>query len=147
METSKTNEFQSAIYFNDFYKNKKNEHFFYDLELDKDIVFNIIIDTKEHIAEKSELSGLIIDIDLSCLSGDYLNFKKNRINVLKEYNKIYSYQDLFIGTKEFLNSFKNKKIYQTEYFFNLYESKAKHNISLFLGELTNEKEIEKFLSF
>jgi len=134
--SSHNNEEKSAKCFKNIY-NEKPE-LFYGLSIDPEEVQNIIIDTKAHLADRSELSNLILDIDLSCLSGDYEYFLKGRLNVLKEYSPLYSNKRLLDGTIIFLNSFRNKKIFCTEYFYSKYEEEAHRNISTYYNEIKNK---------
>lgn len=138
--SSSTNEEDSAIYFEVFYK--EHTELFSDLCIDTSEVVNIILDTKLHTAERSELSALVLDIDLSCLSGKYSEFKKGRLNVLREYKQIYSNKELFIGTIDFLSSFFNKNIFITGYFKEHYENQAHKNIKDFSKELKNSNIID-----
>ena len=136
------NEYDSAKFFKDFYL--KNNNLFNELSLDIDTVVGIILDTELHKVERTKESSLILDIDLSCLSGEYDYFIKGRINVLKEYAQIYNHSELLFGTRKFLNDFINSRIFITDYFFYNYEDKAKQNMKTFLNEL-NENNLSNLL--
>lgn len=131
--SSKTNEEDSAKFFLSFYND--NTTLFEKFDLDLNHVSNIILDTKNHTSFHSDQSPLILDIDMSCLSGDYEVFKKGRENVLKEYSMVYDEKSLLEGTLSFLNYFKDNKIFITDYFIENHELNAHENISLYLVDI------------
>ena len=90
-------------------------------------VYTLIIETKNHQTISSE-NALFLDADLSILGSELKIYKLYIQNIRKEYsyysNKVYEK-----GRREVLmNLLKKKKIYLSDYFYNLYEEKALANI-------------------
>ena len=101
------------------------------LKVDEKIVYQIILDTKLHIATIKE-SQLILDIDMLCFSLLYQEFYKSRANVFKEYEPLYGKEDTIVGMKNFLDKI-DKIIYSHNSFLHLNELAVLH-IENFLNE-------------
>lgn len=135
--SSKTNEEDSAKYFQTFYNN--NTELFKEFDINSKEVSNIILDTKAHKEEHSTDSGLVLDIDMSCLAGDFDHFLKGRFNVLKEYALIYDNEALLKGTFDFINAFENKPIFVSDFFIENYEKSAQRNLAEYRKYLYKNK--------
>lgn len=122
------NEFYSAIYFDDFIRNSGN---FDAYHIINDIIYNIILSTKHDNSAKTRLEKIMCDIDLRELAEDW--YIDNSYKIKKEYSHL-SNEEWKRGRIDFINKFLNKdRIYLTDEYYNLYETKARLN-------LTKEKE-------
>ena len=92
-----------------------------------DDIYQLIIETKKHQTNSSE-NALFLDADISILGTTQKNYIKYIQNIRKEY-AIYSDEKYNKGRKSILKRFLEKdKIYISNYFYNLYEKKARNNI-------------------
>lgn len=96
--------------------------------IDKDVVFDLIMATKNHEPKNTEDEKWLIDFDLKILSKDWEAYKTYFKQIRKEYS---IYPDFLYnpGRKKALEHFlEHEYIYQTEVFRNLYEQQARQNI-------------------
>lgn len=97
-------------------------------QLNKQLVFDLILATQLHQHNENEDSNWLIDFDLKILSKDWEDYKTYCQLIRKEY-KIYPDFLYNPGRKKALAHFlENKNIYQTETFRSLFEDKARENI-------------------
>jgi len=91
-------------------------------------VSQLILETKTHQAN-SEQNRLFLDADLAILGDNYVEYRNYICNIRKEYT-IYNDEIYNSGRMKVLEKFLEKeKIYQSEYFYEKYEKKAKYNLS------------------
>jgi predicted metal-dependent HD superfamily phosphohydrolase len=99
-------------------------------------VSQLINETKTHTAT-SQRNALFLDADLAILGTDLETYRHYTQNIRKEY-AIYPdtvYQE---GRKKVLTHFLNKKrIYLSDYFYELYEEKAHRNLTWELKQNLN----------
>lgn len=103
--------------------------------LNKQIVFDMIMSTKDHISKGVEDEKWLIDFDLRVLAKDWDDYEGYFQQIRKEYSL---YPDFLYnpGRKKALQHFLEKDyIYQTETFKTLYETKARTNIQKEISEL------------
>lgn len=96
--------------------------------VNKDVVFDLIMATKNHQSKNTEDEKWLIDFDLKILSKDWEDYSIYFQQIRKEYS---IYPDFLYnpGRKKALQHFlEHDYIYQTETFRNLYERQAKRNI-------------------
>ena len=118
--TRKDNELKSAEYAVGLLKSNH--------QLNKQLVFDLIVATQFHQHNENEDSNWLIDFDLKILSKDWDDYKIYCQQIRKEYN-IYPYFLYNPGRKKALEHFlENKNIYQTQEFRTLFEAKARENI-------------------
>ena len=89
---------------------------------------NQILATKQHLPDPDHDTNYFTDADLSILGQSWDVYEKYAANVRKEYS---IYPDLIYnpGRKKVLRHFlEMDRIFKTEYFFNKYETAAKHNL-------------------
>lgn len=97
-------------------------------QLNKQLVFDLIVATQLHQHNENEDSNWLIDFDLKILSKDWEDYKIYCQQIRKEY-KIYPDFLYNPGRKKALAHFlENKNIYQTETFRTHFEDKARENI-------------------
>lgn len=97
-------------------------------------VFQLIIETKSHKASNEE-NKLFLDADLSILGSNDKQYAQYIQNVRKEY-AIYDDDSYIKGRKKVLRIFlKKEKVYESDYFYELYEKKARKNLSNELKQL------------
>jgi len=90
-------------------------------------VYQLIIETKNHQASSLE-NAFFLDADLSILGKKLEVYKKYSEDIRQEYS-IYSDKAYKKGRKNVLKKFLTKdRIYISDYFYNLYEEKARKNI-------------------
>ena len=90
-------------------------------------VYQLIIKTKSYQASSLE-NALFLDADLSILGSKLEVYKKYSENIRQEYS-IYSDKVYKNGRKNVLEKFLTKdRIYISDYFYDLYEKKARKNI-------------------
>ncbi|CAM3976202.1 hypothetical protein FLCU109888_12075 [Flavobacterium cucumis] len=97
-------------------------------QLNKELVFDLILATQLHQHNENEDNNWLIDFDLKILSKDWEDYKIYCQQIRKEYT---IYPDFLYnpGRKKALAHFlENKNIYQTETFRSLFEDKARENI-------------------
>ena len=100
--------------------------------------YNLIIATKTHLLPNDLNSfdfQFLLDIDLSILASERNDYIEYTTQIRKEYNMYpnFLYKK---GRKKVLKHFlEMKQIYKTELFQNLWEEKAKENISYELSLL------------
>jgi predicted metal-dependent HD superfamily phosphohydrolase len=97
-------------------------------QLNKQLVFDLIVATQLHQHNENEDSNWLIDFDLKILSKDWEDYKIYFQQIRKEYS---IYPDFLYnpGRKKALEHFlANKNIYQTQEFRTLFEAKARENI-------------------
>ena len=97
-------------------------------QLNKQLVFDLIVATQLHQHSENEDSNWLIDFDLKILSKDWEDYKTYCQQIRKEYN---IYPDFLYnpGRKKALAHFlENETIYQTETFRTFFEDKARENI-------------------
>ena len=98
-------------------------------------VFQLIIETKTHHASSKE-HELFLDADLAILGSNEKAYSNYTQQVRKEY-AIYDDATYFHGRKRVLKMFLEKeKIYQTQYFCDKYEKKARVNMLIEYNSLT-----------
>lgn len=100
---SSENEKNSAEYFL-FYSKQKS------LNIDNNIVYQIIMDTKTHIATIKE-AFFILDIDMLCFSLKYEDFYESRMQVIQEFSPLFGKSETEKGVYNFLKDFYGKKTY------------------------------------
>lgn len=127
---SKMNEKNSAIAFLDYVNSGKIQ--LYDIMPTKDFthaVFNMILDTKEHVPSIIGLSKYLIDLDLWELA-DTAKYWKNLTLIRKEYS-IYFYDEFVEGRIKWINHFLSKEqIFYTDYCINNdFENLARINLN------------------
>lgn len=118
--TRKDNELKSA----EFALELLPEH----TSLNKQIVFDMILSTKNHVSNGVDDEKWLIDFDLKVLAKDLEDYKIYASQIRKEFS---IYPDLLYnpGRKKALGHFLEKEfIYQTVIFRNAFESKARANI-------------------
>ena len=96
--------------------------------INKELVFDLIMATKNHQSKNTEDEKWLIDFDLKILSKDWKDYTTYFQQIRKEYS---IYPDFLYnpGRKKALQHFlEHEYIYQTETFRNLYEEQAKMNI-------------------
>ena len=97
-------------------------------------VFELIMETKKHEASSFH-NALFLDADISILGSKLEIYKIYMQNIRKEYS-IYSDEEYKEGRKEVLKRFlKKERLYLSNYFYNLYEEKARSNIKYELTSL------------
>ncbi|BCY29361.1 HD domain-containing protein [Flavobacterium okayamense] len=97
-------------------------------ELDKELVFEMILATQHHQFNIIEDINWLIDFDLKILSKSWEEYQVYCNQIRKEY-KIYPDVLYKPGRKKALEHFlEHEFIYQTETFRNLYEKQARENI-------------------
>jgi len=90
-------------------------------------IYQLIIETKKHQTNSSE-NALFLDADISILGAKQEIYIDYIQNIRKEYT-IYSDEKYSKGRKAILKKFLEKdRIYLSNYFYNLYEKKARNNI-------------------
>jgi predicted metal-dependent HD superfamily phosphohydrolase len=125
--TRKDNELKSAEYAVGLLKSN--------YQLNKQLVFDLIVATQFHQHNENEDCNWLIDFDLKILSKDWEDYKIYFQQIRKEYN---IYPDFLYnpGRKKALEHFlANKNIYQTQEFRTLFEDKARENIIREIQEL------------
>lgn len=103
--------------------------------INKQMIFDLIMATKSHVANSDSDEKWIIDFDLKILAKDPENYKIYASQIRKEYS---IYPDFLYnpGRKKALEHFLEKEyIYQTEIFRTIFESKARANIQEEIGRL------------
>ncbi|GAA4773835.1 hypothetical protein GCM10023230_25670 [Flavobacterium hankyongi] len=96
--------------------------------LNKELVFDLIMATKNHQPKTKDDEKWLIDFDLKILSKDWDEYQTYYQQIRKEY-KIYPDFLYNPGRKKALEHFlENKFIYQTDVFRDLYEQQARENI-------------------
>jgi len=127
--TSKENELKSAQYAISILPAKAN--------IDKDLVYDMILATKLHQHNAVEDINWLIDFDLRILAKDWANYTIYFEQIRKEY-RIYPNFMYKPGRKKALEHFlENEFIYQTKTYRTLYESKARENIQREIEYLNN----------
>jgi len=97
-------------------------------------VSELIIETKKHKASSCD-NTLFLDADISILGSRLEVYKIYMQNIRKEYS-IYSDKAYQEGRHEVLKMFlKKERLYLSNYFYNLYEEKARSNIKYELKSL------------
>ena len=100
-------------------------------------VYNLIILTKGHLPSNNPDSKYLIDIDFGILGKNSSRFAEYEDGIKKEYSN-YSDGEYKTGRIKVLENFLNREsIYQTEYFRNKYEEKARKNILNLIKKLEN----------
>lgn len=109
LPTSNKNEEISADVMRDFCEE-------YNLNIDVDIAYQIIIDTKKHQPSFSQ-SEIVLDMDMSCLGPQsYMDFVKERHLVIQEYAQYFGEEKSKKGVVDFLKNIKDNNIFHTAYF-------------------------------
>ncbi|RZK11465.1 MAG: hypothetical protein EOO46_06620 [Flavobacterium sp.] len=96
--------------------------------VNKQIIFDMILATKDHVSKGVEDEKWLIDFDLRILAKDWEHYQVYYNQIRKEYS---IYPDFLYnpGRKKALEHFLEKDfIYQTETFRELFETKARQNI-------------------
>ena len=97
-------------------------------------VSELIIETKKHESSSSD-NALFLDADIAILGSKLEIYEIYRQKIRKEYS-IYSDKEYREGRKNILEKFlKKEKLYLSNYFYNLYEEKARSNIKYELTAL------------
>lgn len=123
--SSPTNELDSANLFSD--------HFNDVTTLDKDLVRQIIMDTKNHVPT-TDKSKAVLDLDLIGLSSSHREYWQNAKNIRFEYAK-FSDEEWKIGRTKFLEKMLDRdQIYYTDS-LKLFERGARHNMQYELNLL------------
>lgn len=91
-------------------------------------VKRLILVTKHNILPENELEKIIIDLDLSILWSDEKTYKRYAYSVRQEYlqhsdNAYYNWRKLFLAWM-----LQKERIFHSDLFRNLFESKAKENM-------------------
>jgi predicted metal-dependent HD superfamily phosphohydrolase len=87
-----------------------------------------IIATKKHTLSENADTNYFLDADLSVLGNDWFFYEQYTQRIRKEFS-IYPDMVYKPGRKKVLRHFLDmEKIFKTEYFFDKYESKARHNL-------------------
>ena len=118
--TRKDNELKSAELAVDLLPNNTT--------VNKQIIFDMILATKDHISKGIEDEKWLIDFDLRILAKDWEDYEIYFKQIRKEYS---IYPDFLYnpGRKKALEHFlENENIYQTQTFRELFEAKARQNI-------------------
>ncbi|MBK6266183.1 hypothetical protein JKA74_14150 [Marivirga sp. S37H4] len=98
----------------------------------------MILATKSHEAGHPEIN-LFTDADLSILGSEPEVYKNYTAQIRKEY-KIYPDMLYYPGRKKVLRHFlEMERIYQSEHFYNQYETKARLNLNRELKEIENKQ--------
>ncbi|MDR6967490.1 putative metal-dependent HD superfamily phosphohydrolase [Flavobacterium arsenatis] len=103
--------------------------------INKQVIFDMILATKDHISKGVEDEKWLIDFDLRILAKDWEDYQVYYKQIRKEYS---IYPDFLYnpGRKKALEDFLEKDfIYQTESFRELFEAKARENIKKEIKEL------------
>lgn len=104
----------------------------------KPFVGELIKDTKHQQSAESKEGQVVCDIDLSSLGGDFDKFLANSRNIRKEYDFV-SDDDYRKGRTAIMGAFLRKdRIYQTDYFRDRFEMKARNNIVKYIQEYLQE---------
>lgn len=104
-------------------------------ELNKQL-FELIVETKTHKSSSKE-NRLFLDADLAILGSNEKSYNKYIQNVRKEYD-IYDDITYFTGRRNVLEVFLEKeRIYESEYFYELYEKQARKNLKQELKKLSS----------
>lgn len=106
--------------------------------INKELVYDMILATKDHRTKDVEDEKWLIDFDLRILAKDWTDYKTYTQQIRKEYN---IYPDFLYkpGRIKALEHFLEKEcIYQTQAFRTLYESKARQNVEKEIRALSNE---------
>jgi predicted metal-dependent HD superfamily phosphohydrolase len=106
-----------------------------DATISRQVVFDMILATKDHVCKGVQDEKWLIDFDLRILAKDWEGYEAYYKQIRKEYSL---YPDFLYnpGRKKALEHFLNKEcIYQTETFRGLYEGKARENIGREIREL------------
>lgn len=96
--------------------------------IDRQLVFDLILATKDHVSKNVEDEKWLIDFDLRILAKDWEDYQIYYRQIRKEYSL---YPDFLYnpGRKKALEHFLEKEyLYQTETFRELFEDKARANI-------------------
>ncbi|WP_432672677.1 HD domain-containing protein [Flavobacterium sp. SM2513] len=105
------------------------------ITVDKQIIFDMILATKEHICNGVEDEKWLIDFDLKVLAKEPEEYAMYAQQIRQEFS---IYPDILYhpGRKKALTHFLEKEfIYQTETFRTLFESKARANIQQEINNL------------
>lgn len=96
--------------------------------IDRQLVFDLILATKDHVSKNVEDEKWLIDFDLRILAKDWEDYQIYYRQIRKEYSL---YPDFLYnpGREKALEHFLEKEyLYQTETFRELFEDKARANI-------------------
>ena len=105
-------------------------------EEDKTAIKQLILETKTHQATSTQ-NKLFLDADLSILGSNPIEYKNYIQKIQKEY-RVYNKSVYRKGRGKIIKMFLEKdKIYQSEYFYELYEKKARYNLSKELKKINN----------
>lgn len=106
-----------------------------EVTINRTLVFDMIVATKQHEHNENEDTNWLIDFDLEILAKDWDNYEAYYKQIRKEY-RIYPDFLYKPGRKKALQHFlENATIYQTETYQNLYEAKARENIQKEIAQL------------
>jgi len=106
-----------------------------DATINRQVVFDIILATKDHASKGAGDGKWLIDFDLRVLAKDWEGYETYCRQIRKEYSL---YPDFLYhpGRKKALEHFLNKEwIYQTGTFRRLFEARARENIGREIREL------------
>lgn len=147
MELKSPREVGYAIFYHDFiYKSTRKDNELKSAEhaldilptkasLDKQLVYDMIIATKDHVSSGTGDESWLIDFDLRILGKDWECYQIYCRQIRKEY-RIYPDFLYNPGRKKALLHFLEKKyIFQTQTFRTLYEEKARVNIQNEINQL------------
>ena len=99
-----------------------------EITINRTLVFNMIVATKQHEHNKNEDTNWLIDFDLEILAKDWEDYQNYYEQIRKEY-KIYPDFLYKPGRKKALQHFlESTNLFQTETYRMLYETKARENI-------------------
>lgn len=109
--------------------------------MDLDIAEYIILKTKSHKRTQLKSADIILDLDMSCLGFDEINyFSKYAKPVILEYCQFFPFSKVLDGRKKFLEGLLNSDIFITELFKQKFEKIARQNIKLELEILNSNPE-------
>ena len=95
------------------------------------IVEELITATKSHESFSSD-SAYLLDIDLSILGGDAGIFRRYDENIRREYAHVDEVTYASARTKVLRSFLNRERIYLTEYFYELFEERARLNLNSIL---------------
>ena len=102
-------------------------------------IYKLIILTKKHSKTDKITHAYFLDADLAILGSSWDEYQQYTTQIRKEYG-VYSDEIYNRGRKRVLEHFFNQEyIYQSEYFRNRYEKKARKNITKYLSKINFKK--------
>ena len=100
------------------------------------IIYQLILDTQHQVVSKSADGRLLVDIDLTILGAELERFNRYEQEIRAEYSRVEE-QAYRAGRAQLMQGFLNReRIYQTRYFFDRYEEKARQNLKRLIQHLS-----------